>query len=304
MAPDKKILILGASGTVGRVLLKSLGPKLALGTYRSRFLEGGVQFDALTMDVEEILPDPSAFSHAVIFLGETNLDKCHGDERAYRLNVPSIQKIIAGLRRLKVTPVFASTESIFDGERGGYTELDEPRPILDYGRQKVEVERFLLNGPSDFLITRFSKIYGGPHGDGSMFTACFEAALRGETIYGAPDQIHSAVYVDDVIAALTALMRRKATGIYHIASPVAASRLQMLETFLEQLAPYLPRKAKLVSKSITEFGLKEPRPVNVSLNPAKLRVELGSVPRSAAEMSGHIAEELVRTMRPAAKGTA
>ena len=139
MTHDKKVLIIGGSGYLGKHLFSALGPENSIATYNNSPMQGGIYFNSLTMSLGDILDDPGGFSHAVILLGDTKPDSCAADiERSRALNVQSIKSIISELLDWDVKPVFASTEVVFDGTKGGYVESDDVKPILVYGEQKVE----------------------------------------------------------------------------------------------------------------------------------------------------------------------
>ena len=144
MKEAKKILILGGSGYVGRHLFKKLGAQRAIATYHNRFLEGGVHFDSLNMNLSQIVKDASDISHAVILLGDIYPHSCAVDpQKSNKLNIASIQKIIDDLTKWNIKSIFASSEYLFDGEKGYYREDDPPTPILLYGKQKLAIENYL-----------------------------------------------------------------------------------------------------------------------------------------------------------------
>jgi len=55
--------------------------------------------------------------------------------------------------------VYISTDSVFDGTRGYYSETDEPRPLNVYARSKLAGERAVLAELPDALIVR-TVLYG------------------------------------------------------------------------------------------------------------------------------------------------
>ena len=73
---DKKVLILGSSGFIGKHLFEELGKENAIATYHSRSIEGGIHFDALSMKLSDIVKNPSNISVAIILLGNTKIDSC------------------------------------------------------------------------------------------------------------------------------------------------------------------------------------------------------------------------------------
>lgn len=277
MPVSRRILVLGGSSFVGRHLAARLGPARALWTYCRRPQPGGVYFDDVSMRLLDIIGEPEAFSHAVILLGETKPDSCAQDpRRSQAVNVDGIIRLLQELRRWAITPVFASSEFVFDGTRGGYTEDDPPRPILTYGRQKLQVEQHLQEGGGAWAVVRLAKVVGAERGDGTLFSSWLEAIERGQTIRCAFDQIFSPIYVGDVVEAILRLIERDARGLFHAAGPRPFSRLQLLELLLERLRAHgRAADVRVVPCSIHDFGLRERRPLDVSMRPDKLVAATG-----------------------------
>ena len=274
-----RILILGGSSFVGRHLAARLGPQGALATYCHSPLELGVYFDALTMRLPEIITSPKDFSHAVVLLADTDPDSCAVDpQRSWRLNVESIQAILDDLARWEIIPVFASSEFVFDGTKGDYTEDDLASPTLTYGKQKLTVEHELQRRGGRYLIVRFAKIVGLKRGDGTLFTSWMEAIERGQTaLRCAADQVFSPIAVQDVVEAIVRLIAQGCTGLFHVAGPAAYSRVELLELLVARLRTSPERSLRELSQamnivpcSIRDFDLREPRPLNVSMKPDRL----------------------------------
>lgn len=268
----RKILILGGSSFVGRHLFARLGAARATATYASHPLPGGVRFDAVTMPLSAVVRHPRAFSHAILLLGDTKPDSCVADPaRSQALNVDAIQRVIAQLIAWDITPIFTSSEFVFDGARGRYVETDPVSPILLYGYQKAAVERFLQDSTDRWVVARLAKVYGLERGDGSLLMAWMDAIERGqETIRCAANQIFSPVYVGDVVEALIRLVDTDAQGLFHVAGPEGLPRIAMLERLLDEARRHLDVKTRAVPCSIHDFSLPERRPLDVSMVPEKV----------------------------------
>jgi dTDP-4-dehydrorhamnose reductase len=113
--------------------------------------------------------------------------------------------------------VHLSTDLVFDGEHAPYSEEDEPLPVSDYGRAKLEAERLL---PPDALLVRTSLLYGNPGG------AQETLAARGDVVFHT-DEIRTPIHVSDLAAALLELAALDLTGPLHVAGPDAVSRLEL-----------------------------------------------------------------------------
>ena len=169
MANDRS-LVLGASGFVGRHLLRALGAEKGVGTCHATSLPGAIPFDALTDDIGTLIDEHGPFGRAYILLAESRIDRCATEpERTFALNVDSVCRIVDTLQKRGILPIFASTDCVFDGDHGGYGEADSAHPILTYGRQKLDVERYLAASGAPYIAARLSKVVDAdPAGTGML----------------------------------------------------------------------------------------------------------------------------------------
>ena len=296
MSPLKKVLVLGASGLIGRPLLARLGAARGVGTYHCQPMPGALRFDALSMDLADIIKEPEVFSHAVILFAEKNPGACAADpRRSHELNVASVSRVLSRLRHWQVRPVFASTEFVFDGTRGWYDETDPINPILLYGRQKSDVEDMIRGSCDRHIILRFAKIYGLRRGDSTLFTNWLDAIERGQTIRCAVDQVFTPTLIDDAVEAVVRLIDRDRSGTYHISSGKAVNRAELFDFFISELRRIRPIAAEVTRVSLNSLGLNEKWPLNVSLNPGKLLADTGLEPSDVHAICRRFAREAPRT---------
>jgi len=116
--------------------------------------------------------------------------------------------------------VHVSTDVVFSGEKGRYTEDDEPDPVTDYGRSKAAAEPLVLGAHPDALVVRTSLIYGGPGFDPGKH----EQAARDSANTFFTDELRSPVQVGDLAAAVLELAQGTARGILHVAGADDVSR--------------------------------------------------------------------------------
>ncbi len=279
MAP--RYLIIGASGPIGARLLSLLGPDNAVATYFTRPVAGGVFFDAASMRLaDSVLKQHNSLTHAFIFHGITNIEACARDPQGTaRVNVVSVCAVIDDLIDHGIVPVFASSDAVFDGSRGMWTEEDPVNPILTYGRHKAQVERYLQEKSFPWLVVRLAKVVGAGLGPADMLSDWMDKLESGEEIRCARDQVFSPLGVDDAVNAVLSLAEGGHSGIFHVCGPRPVTRLQLLQMLVEEIDKYRDRKllAQIVPCSIRDPQLKfaEPRPFDNSMSPCKLYATLG-----------------------------
>ncbi len=152
----KRILITGASGLLGlNFALQAAGDAryAVTGVVHHNEL-AGVPFSVLQSDlarpraVAELLEltRPELVIHCAAL---ANLEACEAQpEQAWRLNagVPGDLAIATAQAGIKL--VHISTDAVFDGQRGDYTEEDKPNPLGVYARSKLAGEASCRAGQS------------------------------------------------------------------------------------------------------------------------------------------------------------
>lgn len=248
-----------------------MGVDRVLATYNSNPIPGGIRFDSATMNLADVIESPESISHAVILLGITKPDTVAADRTlSEELNVSSVKRVIDQLAKWSIKPVYTSTESVFDGEKGNYVETDQANPVLTYGRQKVQIEEYLQANHPESIIARLALVLGADPKEGTQLTQWVEAIGRQETINCAHDSFSSPVFIGDVSKAIARLIDLNLSGIFHVSSRSSVSRLEMFQSLLAEMQRLRAVEADVVSCSINDFDLQEKRPHNVSMNPDKL----------------------------------
>jgi dTDP-4-dehydrorhamnose reductase len=174
--------------------------------------------------------------------------------------------------------VFFSTDLVFDGARGGYTEQDEPHPLGAYGETKLEAERVVLKDPRH-LVIRTSLNYGhSPTGDRSFNEDMLRAVRGGARMRLFTDEYRCPI-ASTVLAraawelgraAVLAEEARRPRGLFHVAGAERLSRWE-IGNLLTSLHPEL--QGRLEPCSLVEYK-GAPRSPDTSLNSSKAQRHL------------------------------
>lgn len=198
----------------------------------------------------------------VIFVpaANPNVDLCETDpEGTRRVNLEPVQTVAAIAADLGSVVVFFSSDYVFDGHSGPYREGDSPKPISEYGRQKLAAEEILRSVlPDRHLILRVTVVYGWEH-QGKNFVARLIRTLRaGHSMRVPDDQVGSPTLVNDIADASWTLVERGARGTLHVAGPDLVDRF----TFAQRAARVFGLDAGLIQPVPTgELGQAAPRPL-------------------------------------------
>jgi len=94
---------------------------------------------------------------AVTNVDEAEKEKLKGiDSNTWKVNVIGTANIIELCRRLNSKLIYFSTDFVFDGYNGPYTESDIPSPINFYGLTKYEGEKLVKQLDRQAMIVRIS----------------------------------------------------------------------------------------------------------------------------------------------------
>ena len=267
-----KILVTGASGLLGGALLKEAsksGVTVVAGYSRNK-VEGGLRMDITKSDeveraIRRVAPD--FVVHAAAF---TDVDACETELlRAWEVNALGTKYVTDACDEHGAKMVYISTDYVFDGENGPYSEEDPTHPINVYGESKLAGERFAMGRP-DNAVARVCVLYGA---DKPNFVTWVINALRANTpINVVSDQLNTPTYVGSCARALLRLCELDLCGVYHVSGREQISRY----AFAREIADVFQLNKKLINVTTTDTLKQQARrPMNSSLNVTKAERDLG-----------------------------
>ena len=275
----------GAHGLLGRCLLQADTDAELLGCGRGSEPAEGRPYRAVDLAdpaaaaalVGEVRPDWVIHTAAL-----TNVDLCETDpELGRQVNVDLVANLARACEATGCGLAQLSTDYVFDGTSGPYGESDEPAPLSQYGRQKLESEGIVLGADTAGLVVRTLWLYGHVGGGRrNLVTWPIETLARGERLRIVDDQWGNPTYVRDLAAMLLVLCERGATGLYHVGG---ASFMTRYELVLE-LAGIFGMDASLVESMTTvEARQDAPRPRRSGLRYDAVAEVLDRTPATLAE---------------------
>jgi dTDP-4-dehydrorhamnose reductase len=223
---------------------------------------------------------PTALVFAAAF---TNVDGCENDP-AYcaRVNETNTIEVMRWARtRYEARLAFYSTDYVFDGEKGQYSEEEPRKAICVYGQSKVTAEEWLENNAPDALILRTTGVYDYVRGSKNFLMQMLELWGQGKQTRIPADQEANPVWALELARATVELLARGSRGIYHVAGGTQLKRTEFALT----IAKVFGFDSALITPVQTkELGQKARRPLKGGLNCAKLKKELGWAPGGALEI--------------------
>lgn len=157
----------------------------------------------------------------------TQVDACERDpDMADRLNCKMAASVAEAAWALDARLIHISTDAVFDGERGGYSEADEPNPISIYGRSKLDGEQAVVEAHPQATIVR-TNFYGWNLLPKQSLAEWFLAHLEVEKpCQGFSDVWVSILLVNDLAGILLDLLEKDLPGLYHVGSSDCVSKYE------------------------------------------------------------------------------
>ena len=220
-----RVFITGCKGQLGRALYAALEGETLSGCDLPDL--DITDREPITAAIVDFRPD--VVIHAAAW---THVDGCARDpEKAYRVNALGTQNVALACAQANAAMVYISTNEVFDGEATEpYREWDPIRPINPYGRSKAAGEWFVRHLLTRFYIVRTAWLYapGGRNFPHRIVQLADErGALRVVT-----DEVGNPTYAPDLAAALAALIRTGAYGVYHFTNSGYCSRYDFAREIL------------------------------------------------------------------------
>jgi len=249
------IIIVGASGFLGSQLFANLSKQHnVIGTYFSKSVEDLVHVD--TSNKKQVVTFLKTIKPDLLIdcSGMTRPDQCEKNQpRAYQVNVEGVANLTA---HCSCKVIYFSTDYVFDGRIGQYTETDKPNPINYYGWTKLEAEKIVLGARPDNVVLRVAGLYGYNRRNNEFL---YSLSKSKSIIYKANDCISSSLLLNDVTQNIEYFW--SASGLYHLADGETLSR----HKFALKAANILGLTVNIIEKPAHRLYSFAQRPKNSSL---------------------------------------
>ncbi|MDE2489992.1 MAG: SDR family oxidoreductase [Elusimicrobia bacterium] len=267
-----RILVVGGTGLVGAALVRAWSARGDETVSAAR--RPGGPGRTLRLD----LTDAAAVRKAVADLrpaivavpaANPHVDYCQAHpEETRAVNVAGPLNAARAARAAGARTVFFSSDYVFDGVRGAYTEEDAPNPLNEYGRQKAEAEAGVLAADPRALVIRTSGVYGWQEEPKNFVLQVRVRLAAGETLRVASDLLYNPTWAENLAEVVVALAAAGSAGIFHVAGPETLARSE----FAVRIArAFGLDPALLEAVPAAAFGSATPRPKESGLRTDKVR---------------------------------
>jgi len=225
---NKELGVIGANSMVGSRFCELSELQLVKAD-----LNGEISVDITEQESVENFFQDNKFETVILFSAFTDVDSAEGQRgnksgTCWRVNVAGAKNVVEACRHFKRKLIFISTDFVFDGENGPYSETDLVGPNLEkvswYGITKIEGEKLINNSLDDFMIIRISYPYRSRFGSKADFAKQILQRYDNHDLYPLfADQQITPTFIDDLAPCISLLLSKNAGGIYNLASPEPVS---------------------------------------------------------------------------------
>lgn len=226
-----KFLIVGASGLIGGALLNEALRKKhnALGTsYKQNLSDPNFTTTDINSD-DSVAKTFSQFKPDVVYAcaALANVDYCQTHpEESRATNYDGIKRIANFCNEFNSRLVFLSTDYVFDGKKGPYTEEATPSPINFYGEHKLLAEQYVKANSKNHLIVRTTITFGNERVEKNFYLVLKSKLSQGQLMKVPTDQFGSPSYNKSIAKALVELGDNDLQGVLNISSDSFLSRFE------------------------------------------------------------------------------
>lgn len=279
----RKLLVTGASGLLGSKIVEiakndyTVIPLHKTKPLHSNSLKLDITSTAEVLNLFHKLK-PYAVIHAA---SETNVDKCETQkEHAWKINVEGTRNVAAACKA-GTKLIYISTDYVFDGKKGNYTEDDTPNPINYYAVTKLEGEKQVVQNCKNFAILRTSVLYGWHPFKQNFATWVITQLEQNKEITVVEDHYNTPTLADNLAEMAIEAIQKDLQGVYHACGSERIGRYefarQIAKAFGLNQSPIRPIKMEQLTAWIAK------RPKDSSLNTDKIRSQLEAKPLNITE---------------------
>jgi dTDP-4-dehydrorhamnose reductase len=233
-------------------------------------------------------------THIINTAAITNVDDCEiNQELCYKVNVEAVRILfdLAAANHIHFQQL--STDFVFDGEKGDYSEEDEVNPLSVYAKSKVSSEKILLESDyTNWSIVRTIIVFGAGYNlsRSNIVLWAREALMKGDVLTIVDDQFRAPTWADDLAMGCMRIIEKNRKGVFHISGPTTFSIIELVQKIARFKNISMNSVVPTSSESLNQ---KAKRPPKTGFNLTKAKIELSYSPHSFERALELLETELV-----------
>jgi dTDP-4-dehydrorhamnose reductase len=283
------ILITGINGLVGQALAEELlahgHEVVGIGRGASRLQQASSRFRYYAVDLNDPFAAEAVMAKekpAVVVHGAamTQVDDCERmPKEAHQINVEATARLLLDAEAQSAFFIFLSTDFVFDGQKGLYSEDESLHPLSWYGQTKMEAEAIVETAEVPWAIIRTCLVYGqaAPGGRQNFYSWIRSSLEAGKPIKVVDDQWRTPTWVRDLARGIRLVIEQKATGTWHLSGEEIYTPYQMAMA----IADFHQLDTALIERVTADiFSQPGKRPARTGFDISKAKKDLGFAPGS------------------------
>lgn len=273
-----RIIITGASGLLGiNLALETASQHTVFGQVNNNLIHTDkitvLKTDLLVPGAMERLMDDTQPDWVIHCAALANLELCEEHPTlAWELNTEIPRNLAILCRKGGARLLQVSTDAVFDGQTGNYSEEDSPNPLSTYAKSKLEAEYAVAEANPDAIIARVNLFGWSLSGQRSLAEFFFNNLASGNPVMGFMDVYFCPLLANDLAIIFVQMLENKLSGLYHVVSSDHISKY----VFGVKIARKFNLNEDLIKPiSVFDAGLSAPRSPKLILKVDKLIRDLG-----------------------------
>jgi|FLOH01.1.fsa_nt_gi dTDP-4-dehydrorhamnose reductase len=216
----KKILVTGALGQLGQAVLEEfhnhyhvIGVDLHDNSpnYPIKYIPLDITDNKRVKQVIE-KEQPDTILHLAAM---TNVDGCETNpELAFKINVSAVETLCTLTENRHF--IHISSDYVFDGNKGPYSETDKVNPINVYGQNKLDSENIVKKYKGTWTIVRTNVVFDYTKDSDASFVKWVVDSLKdGKPIRVVDDQWNNPTWTVSMARTLRLIVDREAGGLFN-----------------------------------------------------------------------------------------
>lgn len=266
-----KIVVTGSNGLTGQKLITILKKKAEvdlIATSRTPdkyFDPKGYTFECLDITDKTACDyiiskyNPDVLINAAV---QGNVDICEENKsEAWKQNVEAVINLTHSCNTNNVHFIHLSTDFVFDGLTGMYSENDIPEPVSYYGYTKLEGEKYLIENSKSWSIVRTVLVYGHNQNMTRSNIALWvkNSLEQGKPIKVVSDQYRTPTLAEDLAEGCYQIASKGLSGVYHISGPQYLSVYEIANIVAEEFGLDKSLISPISSISLNQIGKRPPK---------------------------------------------
>jgi dTDP-4-dehydrorhamnose reductase len=154
-----------------------------------------------------------------------SVESCENRELStYQINVELPEDLAMQAAAYGAKFIQVSSDAVYSGNSGNYSELSTASPANAYGEMKLEAEFKVLAANPESLILRTNFFGLSAESDRGLADFFISNLMKGRSVKGFNDSFISSIYVDSLVKSIFQLVDANAMGVLNLGSNEKVSK--------------------------------------------------------------------------------